>query len=116
MTIVGKDGKPIDISKASLIGENIRKYKVGEIEIQTNETPGQVLLKAQQTAVGLLQQQGQFSAAKNANPFVFEPAALGVFMLLCDEIKRLEGQIQELKGIENGEQIIGKSEIEINQD
>lgn len=103
MTILGKDGKEIDFSKASLIGEDIREYRVGEVSIQTKETPDQVLVKAQKNAQGLLQQQGQWGAANNVNPFTFEPAALGVFMLLCNEIKRLEGKIEELKGSKNDE-------------
>lgn len=101
--IVGKDGKPIDISKAKLIGEEIYEYRIGEIQIQTNDKPEVVLQKAQEQAKGLLAQQGQYQAAAQANPFVFEPAALAVFMLLCDEVKRLDSELKKLKEDNDGE-------------
>ena len=98
MSIVGPNGKPIDLSQAQLLGNDVHDYEIGEIKISSAETPERVLTQAAEQAKGFLRQQGQFGAAQQANPFQFEPAALAVFMMLATEVKRLNAEIEELKG------------------
>lgn len=98
MSIVGPNGEKIDPSNVQYVGSaDVQTYKIGEIQIQTNETPELVLAKALKQVQGLLQQQGQFAASQSANPFQFEPAALAVFMMLSNEVKDLKNQIEQIK-------------------
>ncbi len=98
MEIVGKNGKPLDLSKAKVIDDKLKEYKIGEVGITTAELPQTILVKAQQQAQGLLMQQGQMQAAAHANPFQFEPCALAVFMMLSNEVARLNGELDSIRG------------------
>ncbi len=98
MSIVGPNGKPIDLNQAQLLGDDVHDYEIGEVKISSAETPERVLTNAATQAQGFLRQQGQFAAAQQANPFQFEPAALAVFMMLATEVKRLNAELEALKG------------------
>ena len=44
MSIVGPNGKGVDLSKGQVVGENIKKYRIGEVEIATADTPDVILV------------------------------------------------------------------------
>ncbi len=102
MSLIGPNGKPIDLSKAVPIGgPELNDYKIGEIAISTNETPETALASALAQVQGFFKQQMNFAAAETAQPFQFEPAALAVFMMLSNELKRLNKEIEALKEANN---------------
>ncbi len=102
--LIGPDGEPLNLSSIGVDEENLIPYKVGGICIETPATPADQLHvameKCQKTVAqhvyeGALQQGAPEmearAAATNAaaevpSPFVMEPAAQAVFMLLASEI------------------------------
>lgn len=114
MSLVGPDGKPIDISKAKVIGEEEHSWEAGGLRITWGDTPEKALqrsLKGAQQMVGqaagqaALERTGSHSVAQQdaiqaagsvQNPFQIEPAAAAVFMLLGREIAYRDSLIEFL--------------------
>ena len=46
MSLVGPDGKPIDFSKAKVIGEEENSYEVGGLRITWADTPEKALRRS----------------------------------------------------------------------
>lgn len=104
MDLLGPDGKPIDFSKAKVIGEKEESYEAGGLLITWGDTPEKALNRSLEMARNLaFQSAGQASLEKTgshavaneaavkamantSNPFQFEPGASAVFMLLSREI------------------------------
>lgn len=105
MALIGPDGKPIDTSKAKVIGQEEHSYEAGGLRITWEDIPEIALQKSlagakQMTAqmVGqaalektgshaVAQQEATAAAVSMNNPFQLEPAAAAVFMLLSREVE-----------------------------
>lgn len=114
MSLVGPDGKPIDLSKAKIIGEEEHAYEAGGLRITWPDTPEKALQRslggaqqmiAQATGQKVLEKTGSHAAAQQEavtaaanvkNPFQIEPAASAVFMLLSREIEYRDAVIEML--------------------
>jgi len=114
MSLVGPDGKPIDLSKAKVIGEEENSYEVGGLRITWADTPEKALGRSldgaqkmifQATGQQVLEKTGSHAAAQQeaavaasnvSNPFQIEPAASAVFMLMSREIAYRDAVIEFL--------------------
>ena len=81
------DGMPI----------GLKVYRSGGFEIAPHLNAMQILSLARDEAVARLQNKGNFEAARNANPYSLEPAALATFMMLMEENEALRGDVQKLR-------------------
>ena len=74
----------------------LQRYKLGEFEMTTDETPIKALQRALAMIDQLMMQQGNFGA-KIENPFHLEPGAQYVFMMAAKKIEELEKRIVDLE-------------------
>lgn len=124
MNLLGPDGKPLDLSKAKVIGEKEETYEAGGLLITWADTPEAAMnrslemarnLAFQSTGQKVLEKTGSHATAQEeamkamanmSNPFQFEPAASAVFMLLSREISYRDSLIAflcEKMGIDKDE-------------
>jgi len=107
--IVGPDGKTPIKSQAEM-----KRYRAGGLQFETNMTPDQLLSKSLNTARQAIgaqayqaamsktgsavaaQTEAQTAAMNVGDPFMIEPAAMAVFMYLCREIEYRDMVIAEI--------------------
>jgi len=79
----------------------MKTYKMGNFAMTNAADPMTVLIAANKRNVKLISQSGDFANAKlledKPNPFAMEPAALAVFMLVCDELESLKARLERLE-------------------
>jgi hypothetical protein len=73
------------------------EYKLGEFALSSPIAPEQYLAKALELSRSALRQRNPMAALQVSNPFQMEPAAQGVFMLVCRELELLRARVQELE-------------------
>lgn len=79
----------------------MKTYKMGNFNMTNAADPMTVLIAANKRNVQMISQAGDFTNAKlleeKPNPFAMEPAALAVFMLVCDELEQLKAELEQVK-------------------
>lgn len=135
MSIVDPKGNAVASEKA------LREYRIGDISLQTNATPGLKLQEALEGAKKIASMQLQASAQQQAttrgialpeeaikvqilaevskivDPFKMEPAAQAVFMLLADEISKRDKLIDNLtKRLEKLECLSEEEKLSLSTD
>lgn len=111
MSIIGLDGKPIDLKALTA---HPRRYQVEGVDMITQATPetqlGKAMTEAQRAIGGQAMQQmlaqgvsqadaatrAQAAASNVRSPFHMEPCAEAVFMLLAREIRKRDAVIDDL--------------------
>lgn len=89
----------VDPKKATILGA--KQYVLGGFTMRTAEAPEAILAKIADRYRAMLVNQGEYEAAKDANPFMQEPAAYALAMWLSDEIKARK-EVEERLGLLQG--------------
>lgn len=99
----------------------MKTYKMGNFNMTNAADAMTVLIAANKRNVQMISQAGDFTNAKlleeKPNPFAMEPAALAVFMLVCDELEQVKARLAALEaGDEKDEDREGDDEVDGESD